>query len=292
MKISSQVKGILFLVLSAFGFALMSAFVNLSGNLPFFQKALFRNAVAMVIGAVSLLSRRVPLKVRPEGRLPLAVRSVTGLFAVLCNYYAIDHMILASSNSLNKLAPLFAIIFAAVFLKERISATQLLILGIAMLGCMLLIMPSLAVLDFSTFVALMGGAFSGGTHVSLRALRKHDIDSSVIVFVFCAFSTLVCLIPSLIFWEAMTLRQVILLLLAGSSCAVAQYALTAAYRYAPPRDISVYDSTQIIFSGILGFILFGQIPGILNMAAYGLIMTASVLMFFYCRRNPHAEAKN
>lgn len=285
MSRSNQVKGIAMLVLSAFGFALMSAFVTLAGDLPFFQKALFRNIVAMAVGGCSLLVRRVPLKVSPECRVPLAIRSVTGLFAVLCNYYAINHLMLASSNSLNKLAPLFAIVFAAIFLKEKISPAQIGILCIAMLGSILLIFPNLGTLGFSAFVGLMGGAFSGGTHVSLRALKKHDIDSSLIVFVFCAFSTLVCLVPSLIFWVPMTAKQLMFMLLAGSSCTVAQYALTAAYKYAPPRDISVYDSTQILFSGILGFALFGQLPGILNLIAYALIITASVLMFFYCRKH-------
>lgn len=285
MKQQNQIKGIGLLVLSAFGFALMSAFVSLAGDLPFFQKALFRNIVAMVVGGCTLLTRRVPLKVSRECRFPLAIRSVTGLFAVLCNYYAINHLMLASSNSLNKLAPLFAIVFAAVFLKEKITAKQVGILCIAMAGSLLLIFPNLGTLGFSAFIGLLGGAFSGGTHVSLRALKKHEIDSSIIVFVFCAFSTAVCLIPSLLYWEPMTAKQVIIMLLAGSSCTVAQYALTAAYQYAPPRDISVYDSTQILFSGILGFLLFGQIPGILNMIAYTLIIAASVLMFFYCRKH-------
>lgn len=285
MKQQNQVKGIVLLVLSAFFFALMSAFVSMSGSLPFFQKALFRNLVAMMVGAVSLLVRRVPLKVTPECRVPLAIRSVTGLFAVLCNYYAINHLLLASSNSLNKLAPLFAIVFAAIFLKEKITLPQLGILAIAMVGGLLLILPDLGTLGFSAFVGLMGGAFSGGTHVSLRALKKHDIDSSVIVFVFCAFSTVVVLIPSLFLWEPMTLKQVILLLLAGSSCTAAQYCLTGAYKYAPPKDISVYDSTQILFSGILGYLFFGQIPGVLNLAAYVLIIASSILMFLYCRKH-------
>lgn len=285
MMRSNHVKGIAMLILSAFGFALMSAFVSLAGDLPFFQKALFRNAVAMVVGGGSLLVRRVPLKVPKEGRLPLALRSITGLAAVLCNFYAIDHLMLASSNSLNKLGPIFAIVCAAVFLKEKIRPAQIGILGIAMAGCMLLIFPNLSTLGFSASIGVLGGLCSGSTHVCLRALKKHDVDSSLIVFVFCTFSTIVCLVPCLFFWQAMTARQVIMLLLAGSSCTVAQYGLTAAYKYAPPRDISVYDTTQILFSGILGFCLFGQVPGLLNLAAYALIITASILMFFYCKKH-------
>ena len=86
----------------------------------------------------------------------------------------------------------------------------------------------------------------------------------------------------------MTVGQTICLLLAGSSCAAAQYALTNAYRYAPPKDISIYDSTQILFSGLLGYLLFRQIPDLMSWIAYFFIVMASVLLFLYYRR----EAEN
>ena len=42
-SLSDRSKGIFFIIMSAFGFAMMSAFVKLSGDLPSFQKTFFRN---------------------------------------------------------------------------------------------------------------------------------------------------------------------------------------------------------------------------------------------------------
>ena len=97
-------RGIALLVMSSFFFALMSAFVRMSGELPFFQKVLFRNAVAMVSSGMVLLFRHIPVRVPRECRLPLMLRIVCGMIGVFCNYYAIDHLMLANSNFFNKLS--------------------------------------------------------------------------------------------------------------------------------------------------------------------------------------------
>lgn len=282
---SEKRKGILLLVLSSFCFALMSAFVRLSGDLPFFQKVLFRNAVSAVVAGGVLLNRRIPPRVPKGCGVPLALRVFCGTVSVFCNYYAIDHLMLANSNSLSKLSPFFAILFAALFLGERVDRGQLACIALALTGSLFLIFPNMETLGLSAAVGLLGGVMSGGAHVALRALRRNSgIDGSTIVFIFSAVSTLVVLPPNLLYWTPVTSAQLVCLLLAGSSCAAAQYALTNAYRYAPPKDISIYDSTQILFSGLLGYLLFGQIPDHMSWVAYFLIILASVLLFLYYRR--------
>ena len=55
--------------------------------------------------------------------------------------------------------------------------------------------------------------------------------------------------------------------------------MTAAYTYAPANELSVYDYSQIIFAGILGFVFLGEIPDILSCTGYVIITGASVVMF-------------
>ena len=50
------------------------------------------------------------------------------------------------------------------------------------------------------------------------------------------------------------------------------------------REISVYDYTQVIFSALLGFILFGQLPDGLSVAGYLVICGTGVAIFLYNRR--------
>ena len=62
----------------------------------------------------------------------------------------------------------------------------------------------------------------------------------------------------------MTLYQFAMLMLAGLAAAGGQFTITAAYFYAPAREISVYDYTQIIFSTLWSFLFFSQIPDLVQ----------------------------
>ena len=75
----------------------------------------------------------------------------------------------------------------------------------------------------------------------------------------------------------MTPAQTVILLLAGLSAAGGQFAITAAYCYAPAREISVYDYSQIIFAAVLGFAAFGQVPDVWSWLGYGIICGMAIL---------------
>ena len=75
------------------------------------------------------------------------------------------------------------------------------------------------------------------------------------------------------------------LLLAGLFAAGGQFTITAAYTYAPAREISIYDYSQIVFATLLGLILFGEMPDLLSFAGYGCIILGSLMMFLYNRNH-------
>ena len=68
------------------------------------------------------------------------------------------------------------------------------------------------------------------------------------------------------------MRQVLCLLGAGLAAAGGQLSITAAYTYAPAKEISVYDYTQVIFAAIWGFFFFGQVPDVWSVVGYVIII--------------------
>ena len=77
----------------------------------------------------------------------------------------------------------------------------------------------------------------------------------------------------------------IYLICAGLTAAAGQISITAAYRCSPAKEISVYDYTQIIFSAILGLIIFQQIPDMYSIIGYIIIIISAVIMFVLNNRN-------
>ena len=169
-KRSQKTQGIVYVLIAAFGFSLMSMFVKLAGDLPSFEKAFFRNFVALIFIVILMLRSRTSF--RPERRnLPaLFGRCFFGTLGLLCNFYAIGRLNLPDANMLNKLSPFFSIIFSAVILKEKPNFVQILGVTAAFAGSMLIIKPGF---DSPTVIPAIAGALGGmGAGIAYTFVRK------------------------------------------------------------------------------------------------------------------------
>lgn len=279
---SKRNKGIICIIISAFCFAFMNMFVHMSGDLPSVQKSFFRNFVAAIFACVLLLKEGAPFRCQKKNLPYLLLRSVFGTVGILCNFYAVDHLVLADASMLNKMSPFFAVLFSYLVLKEKVSVIQGMIVAGAFAGSMFVVKPTFANMDlFPSLLGLLGGIGAGAAYTMVRKLGENGEKGTFIVFFFSAFSCMATL-PWLVFnYHPMTGKQLAILLLAGLSAAGGQFSITAAYTYAPAREISVYDYSQIIFSAFLGFIVFGQMPDAFSWLGYGVICAMAVCMFLY-----------
>ena len=282
-KVSNRTKGIVFLVLSAFFFACMNMFVKLSGDeLPVFQKVFFRNAMASVIAIAVLIKNKQGFRPKVKGSMPfLIMRTLFGLGGVVCNYYALETLVLSDASILNKMSPFFAVLFSFIFIKERPRLYQWLILGGALFGTLFVIKPSFANAAFiPALVGFLSGVLAGAAYGCVRKLGLMGESNPYIVFFFSTASTLIVTPVMIAGYVPMTVYQWIYLLSAGVSAALAQFCITAAYTYAPAKEISVYDFSQIIFASLMSLIVFQQTPDIYSIIGYIIIISMAVLNYF------------
>ena len=279
---SKRTKGIICIIVSAFCFAMMNTFVRLSGDLPSVQKSFFRNFVAMFIALGVLLRSGGGFRMQ-KGCLPLhLLRSGLGTLGILCNFYAIDHLVLANASMLNKMSPFFVLIFSFFILKEAMKPVQVVIVATAFVGSLFIIQPVPDNLElFPSLMGFAGGMCAGFAYTMVRAMGLRGERGPFIVFFFSAFSCAVTLPYLLLHFAPMTARQLLMLLGAGLSAAGGQFTITTAYTFAPGREISVYDYTQIIFSTLIGYLVFQQVPDVWSWVGYVLIVGAAIVMFLY-----------
>lgn len=282
VNLNNKVKGIICVLIAAFGFSVMSLFVKLSGDLPAFQKAFFRNFIAFIFILFMMLKEKISFK--PEkGNIPaLFGRSICGTLGLLCNFYALGRLNLSDANMLNKLSPFFAILFSVILLKEKPGIVQLLGVAVAFIGSVFIIKPGFnSPSAVPALAGVLGGLGAGAAYTFVRKLGSKNENSKRIVFYFSAFSCLLCLPFMMAGYKHMSISQLLYLVLAGTFACIGQLGITRAYLLAPAKEISVYDYFQVVFAAILGFFFFGDIPDILSILGYILICGSGVAMFFY-----------
>ncbi|EPD53498.1 hypothetical protein HMPREF1208_00232 [Staphylococcus sp. HGB0015] len=288
---NSKMKGIVAILISAIGFSFMAVFFRLAGDLPVFQKSLARNFVAMFIPLFFIIKFKQPFFGKLSSQPLLITRSILGLTGVLLNIYAIDHMVLSDADILMKLNPFWTILLSLIFLKEYIQKYQITAMLVAIVGMLFVVKPEFSSEILPALTGLLSGIFAASAYTAVRALSTREAPYTI-VFYFSFFSV-IALLPFVIFtYEPMSRIQIIYLVLAGLSAAVGQIGITVAYSYAPAKDISIFTYASIIFTALIGFVLFKEAPDFYAVIGYIFILGASYYMFEKARRSTYSEHRH
>ena len=274
-------KGIFCIIIAGFGFALMSLFVKLSGDIPSMQKGFFRNIIAVFISSIPLIKhwRFINIPRNNTGWLVLISRSVFGTIGLVLNFYAISHISLADSSIIQKLSPFIIIILSYIFFKEEMTRFQVFAIIIAFIGITLIIKPNgNNIISMGALAALLGALCAGIAYTCVRYLGTHNISGEFIIFFFSSLSSLMLLPYLILDYRTMTYYQLSMLILAGISATIGQYGVTFAYKFAAAKNISVFDYSQVLFSGIFGYMFFGEFPDFQSLIGYIIVISVGIVL--------------
>ena len=285
---SERTLGILCILCAAFCFSLMSVFIRLAGDLPTMQKIFFRNLVAAVAAFLMLAREGNGYRIRRDCLGGHAARCITGFIGMIANFWAIDHIGIADANMLNKLSPFFAILMSMFVLREYPKRVDILSVVVAFIGAVFVVRPGAGLASLPALVGVLGGLGAGTAYTFVRQMTQKGERGTEIVMVFSLFTCVMSVPFFLISYQPMTAMQWVYLLLAGCAAAGGQLSITAAYRHAPAKEISVFDYSQIVYAALWGFFLFGEIPDAMSIVGYVIIIGAAV---FRCLYNLRADRR-
>ncbi|MBU5590572.1 DMT family transporter [Clostridium sp. MSJ-4] len=278
-----KTKSVVFIILSSFSFAVMGAFVKGAGQLPSIEKSLFRNLISCIVAFILIIRHKSSFFGKKENQKYLLGRSLLGTLGIVASFYAIDHMVLSDASMLNKLSPFFVTIFAVIFLKEKINSIQVFALIGAFIGSLFIIKPAFNIDIIPALIGVSSAIFAGAAYTLVRFLGNKE-EYYTIVFYFSLVSIITTLPFVIIKFEPFTFNQFLYLIGTGVFASIAQFSLTIAYKYAPASEVSIYDYVNIIFSAIIGQVIFNELPDKYSIFGYTLIIGASVAVFLYTRR--------
>lgn len=210
--------GVAVIALSSLFFAVLAVLARtLSDVVPSAELVVIRHLVGIAaMAALFLARRRRPLLVRPG---LLFLRGFFGGAAVVTYFYAIQTLGPAAATVLNYVAPVYAAVWAALFLGERASKTLLFGLGLATVGAVLVtVSTARGQASGSLWGALAGvasGLFGGAAMATVKAVRE-DADAPTVFLSFCVVGLALGLPFAVPQWVPLTGAPLALALLIGA----------------------------------------------------------------------------
>jgi drug/metabolite transporter (DMT)-like permease len=187
-------------------------------------------------------------------------------------------MNLTDALSIKQLSPLFIILLASIFLREKVSFKQAAIFILALLGVLLIVKPGFSLNIYPAIIGLIGAIFTAVAHIAVRRLRLFDHPLVIVNYLGYTIGLLSFIV---LLWQGNfcvpDVLSLFVLLLMGLVGLGAQLALTKAYQMAPTKLVSLYLYLQIIFGALLGVLFFKEIPDLFSIFGASLIIVSGYL---------------
>lgn len=264
-------KAVFFTLVAAFLLASMSALVRFSGqSAPVGQVVFFRAFFAIFpVLLIYAIRRELYAAVhtkRPFGHVGRGLFGVGGMFF---NFASLARLPLVDATAFSFTSPLITVVFAAVFLKEKVRIYRWSAVIVGLIGILVMLWPQFDASHFSgsagkvvvvgTICAMIAAFFNAGAIIQTRRLTDTEATPSIVFYfsLVCTIGGLVTLPFGWIWPEPIELTALVSTGLLGG---IAHIFLTESYRHAPQSVVAPFSYTSMVWALVLGYVLFGEVP--------------------------------
>ena len=244
----------------ALAFAAMGGMTHALGSRCDWALVAFIRVAVMFVAAVGLarLARVRLVAFRPR---ILWLRSLAGSTSLLCNFYAMANLPVATALTLMNTYPIWVVAISALVL--RVPPTRREFAGIVcgMVGVALIQPPGFGAEGVATAVALAGAIFTAMAFAGLH--RLGGVDPRAVVAHFAGVATLVTAVALLTRLEAFTPSILkgetpYLLLGVAATGTIGQLCLTRAYASGSPSRMAAIGLSQVVFALAIDLTVWGR----------------------------------
>jgi drug/metabolite transporter (DMT)-like permease len=236
--------------------------------------------VRFVVGLVACAAAALRVRFQARNKLGLVLRGAYGGTAVLLYFLAIAHLPVGIATLLNYTMPVFAALYAAVFLREAVARGTLVALAITTVGVAMVITGSAPAGGFAIgvwhLVGLGSAMLSGAAVATIRQVRKTD-GAWEIFAAFCIAGALVTGPPAIAAWKWPVAAEWAALVGVGVTSVVAQLLMTYALRYVRAALGGVIAQLTPVAALALGWLWLGERLGALAISGAALTLAGVTL---------------
>lgn len=279
-------RGIALKLTALAAFTLMASFIKATADVvPPGEAVFFRSAFSIPVILIWLLIRKeLATGLRTKNPMGHVWRGIIGVTAMSLGFAALGLLPLPEVTAIGFASPLITVILAAILLGEKVRLFRLSAVGVGLIGVLIILWPRLDFGDTMDRVALTGAvlmlisaAMRSLAQVHIRRLVQTEHPSAV-VFYFMLTATLLSLITLPFGWVLPGMLDALMLIGAGIFGGIGQILLTLSYRFAPASTLAPFDYASMLFSVIVGFVVFSETPGTATLIGSAVVMAAGALI--------------
>lgn len=284
-------RGVLYMFIASFVFAIMGAFAKLSSQyMSSIEVVFFRNVFGVAIIGYAIFQK--PMQHVGGKPFLLFFRGFMGFVALLAFFYNIAHIPLGDAMTFSKTSPIFTAIFAWIFLHEKLSKSAWIAVFIGFIGIILITKPTGFTLSKTDLLGIFSGVGAALAYTSVRELKKY-YDTRAIVLSFMSIGTLGPLVLMLLapYYQHSALDFVFAefvipssfkvwfyVFMMGISATLAQVYMTKAYGESKAGIIGAVSYSNIVFSIAIGLLLGDSFPETITLLGIAFIVSAGLLV--------------
>lgn len=295
---SSPSTGIAMKLAATLSSTLMMACVKaLDGTIPVGEVIFFRSFIALIPLFIWLWSQGNILDgIRTNNVRGHFIRGLAGTGGLYFSYLSLIYISLVDVTAINYAAPLITVVMAAVILREKVKFHRWIAVAAGFAGILVMLSGPLffqregawTVVNLTSSIgiilALAAAVCIAGASIQIRYLNGIE-KPGAIAFWFAVMTTLTSLLTLWFGWSMPDARQWVLLIACGLLGGITQILLTLSLRFADASLLAPFDYTTLIWSAMLGFLLWGNIPEEATLIGAGLVVAGGMVSMYFERRN-------
>ena len=236
--------------------AVMVSVKFLSKDLPPTQAAFFRYLFGLIL-ILPLIRLQFKKSIKKITILKHGLRGIVHGLAVVLWFFSVANIPMADVTAINYLTPIFTTIGAILIFKEAITFNRIFALILSVIGAMLILKPGYEVLSNGKIAQLLSTIFFAISYLIAKNLTKTESPHSIVIFL-TLFATITLLPFTLLIWTTPIMADLLLLLGVAILGTLGHYFMTIALSLAPLSITQPVIFFQLIWSTLIGLLLFDE----------------------------------
>jgi drug/metabolite transporter (DMT)-like permease len=171
------------------------------------------------------------------------------------------------------------ILTAILLLGEKVRWRRGLATVAGFVGVLVMVRPDSGTLDVAAMIGLFGALLVALSTTLIKRLSGTEAALTILVY-FGVFSSAWTALPAYFVWRPLTGDELALLALVGGLGAIGQFCQVRAYAAGELMAVAPIDYSRLIFAGMMGFLLFGELPDRYTLVGAAIIVGSTLYIAY------------